>query len=83
MVRALAYIPRRYNSAAEATSLLSSVASLAKILGVLFREKFVKNGQLYHFGENLRRGRQARNFTTNVPKILDLKSSFEPQAAQT
>ena len=23
--------------------------------------------------ENLRRGRQARNFTTNVPKILDLK----------
>ena len=27
--------------------------------------------------ENLRRGRQARNFTTNVPKILDLKSSFE------
>ena len=25
--------------------------------------------------ENLRRGRQARNFTTNVPKILDLKSS--------
>ena len=27
--------------------------------------------------ENLRRGRQARNFTTNVPKILVLKSSFE------
>ena len=27
--------------------------------------------------ENPRRGRQARNFTTNVPKILDLKSSFE------
>ena len=24
-----------------------------------------------------RRGRQARNFTTNVPKILDLKSSSE------
>ena len=24
--------------------------------------------------ENLRRGRQARNFTKNVPKILDLKS---------
>ena len=38
-VRVLAYIPRRYNSAAEATSLLSSVASLAKILGVLFRVK--------------------------------------------
>ena len=27
--------------------------------------------------ENLRRGRQARNLTTNVPKILDLKSSSE------
>ena len=27
--------------------------------------------------ENARRGRQARNFTTNVPKILDLKSSSE------
>ena len=27
--------------------------------------------------ENPSRGRQARNFTTNVPKILDLKSSFE------
>ena len=27
--------------------------------------------------ENPRRGRQARNFTTNVSKILDLKSSFE------
>ena len=27
--------------------------------------------------ENLRRGRQERNFTTNVPKILDLKSSSE------
>ena len=27
--------------------------------------------------ENPRRGRQARNFTTHVPKILDLKSSFE------
>ena len=25
--------------------------------------------------ENPRRGRQARNFTTNVPKIRDLKSS--------
>ena len=31
---------------------------------------------LYMF-ENPRRGRQARNFTTNAPKILDLKSSFE------
>ena len=27
--------------------------------------------------ENPRRGRQARNFTTNVPKIGDLKSSSE------
>ena len=27
--------------------------------------------------ENPRRGRQARNFTTNGPKILDLKSSSE------
>ena len=27
--------------------------------------------------ENPRRGRQARNFVTNVPKILDLKSSSE------
>ena len=27
--------------------------------------------------ENPRRGRTARNFTTNVPKILDLKSSSE------
>ena len=27
--------------------------------------------------ENPRRGRQARNSTTNAPKILDLKSSSE------
>ena len=27
--------------------------------------------------ENSRRGGQARNFTTNVPKLLDLKSSSE------
>ena len=27
--------------------------------------------------ENPRRGRQARNFTTNAPKILGLKSSSE------
>ena len=27
--------------------------------------------------ENPRRGMQARNFTTNVPKILDLNSSSE------
>ena len=30
-----------------------------------------------HTIQNPRRGRQARNFTTNVPKILDLKSSSE------
>ena len=29
--------------------------------------------------ENPRRARQARNFTTYVPKILDLKSSSEPK----
>ena len=27
--------------------------------------------------ENPRRGRQAKHFTTNAPKILDLKSSSE------
>ena len=27
--------------------------------------------------QNPRRGRQARDFTTNVPKILDFKSSSE------
>ena len=27
--------------------------------------------------ENPRRGRQAKNFATNAPKILDLKSSSE------
>ena len=27
--------------------------------------------------ENPRRGRQARNFTTNAPQILDLKSSSD------
>ena len=36
-------------------------------------------GNYTNFGgfENLRRGRQARNLKTNVPKILDLKSSSE------
>ena len=29
--------------------------------------------------ENPRRGRQARNFTINAPKILDLKSSSEQE----
>ena len=35
------------------------------------------NHNIFDRLENPRRGRQARNFTTNVPKILDLKSSFE------
>ena len=32
--------------------------------------------------ENPRRGRQARNFTTNVPKILDLKLSSEQRHSE-
>ena len=32
---------------------------------------------MFYMFENPRRGRQARNFTTNVSKILDLKSSSE------
>ena len=32
---------------------------------------------IFHMFENPRRGMHARNFTTNVPKILDLKSSSE------
>ena len=35
------------------------------------------NFTIFYMFENPRRGRQARNFTTNVPKILDLKSSSE------
>jgi len=35
------------------------------------------NYTIFMMFENPRRGRQARNFTTNVPKILDLKSSSE------
>ena len=35
------------------------------------------NYTIFKMFENPRRGRQARNFTTNVPKILDLKSSSE------
>ena len=34
------------------------------------------NYTIFQMFENPRRGRQARNFTTNVPKILDIKSSF-------
>ena len=32
---------------------------------------------IFYMFENPRRGTQARNFATNVPKILDLKSSSE------
>ena len=32
---------------------------------------------IFYMFENPRRGLQARNFTTIVPKILDLKSSSE------
>ena len=35
------------------------------------------NYTIFKMFENPRRGRQARNFTTNAPKILDLKSSSE------
>ena len=33
------------------------------------------NYTIFQMFENPRGGRQPRNFTTNVPKILDLKSS--------
>ena len=32
---------------------------------------------IFEMFENPRRGRQARNFTRNIAKILDLKSSSE------
>ena len=35
------------------------------------------NYNIFEGLENPRRGRQVGNFTTNVPKILDLKSSSE------
>ena len=35
------------------------------------------NYTIFQMFENPRRVRQARNFTANVPKILDLKSSSE------
>ena len=37
----------------------------------------IGNYTIFYLVENRRRGRQARNFTTNVPKTLDLKSSSE------
>ena len=36
------------------------------------------NFTIFRMFENPRRDREARNFTTNVPKILDLKSFSEP-----
>ena len=39
--------------------------------------KIVHHYTIFYMFENPRRDRQARNFTTNVPKILDLKSSSE------
>ena len=35
------------------------------------------NYTIFQMFENPRRGRQARNFTTNAPKTVDLKSSSE------
>ena len=35
------------------------------------------NYTIFEMFENPRRGTQARNFTTNIPNILDLKSSSE------
>ena len=35
------------------------------------------NYTIFQMFENPRKGGQARNFATNVPKILDLKSSSE------
>ena len=35
------------------------------------------NYTIFGMFENPSRGRQARNFTKNIPKILDLKSSSE------
>ena len=35
------------------------------------------NNTIYYMFENPRTGRQARNFTTKLLKILDLKSSSE------
>ena len=35
------------------------------------------NYTIFQMFEIPRRGRQARNFTTNVPKILDLEIVFE------
>ena len=53
---------------------------LPKILGDLFRVKSVKNGQLYRFfrcSKILGEAGKQEIFTTNVPKIIDLKSFSE------
>ena len=53
---------------------------LPKILGDLSKGKNplkMGNYTISWMFENPRRDRQAINFTTNVPKIPDLKSSFE------
>ena len=37
----------------------------------------MSNYTIFQMFENPRRGRKAKNFTTNVPKIINLKSSSE------
>ena len=59
---------------------MSARKRLSKILGGLFwGQNPLKMGNytILQMFENHRRGRQARNFTTNAQKILDLKSSSE------
>ena len=61
-------------------SKISARKRLPKILGGLFQgQNPLKMGNytILSMFENPRRGRQARNLTTNVPKTLDLKSSSE------
>ena len=52
-MRVFAYIARRYNSAAESTSLLSSVASLAKHITVMSVGKMVKRWANVPFEERI------------------------------
>ena len=52
-MRVFAYIARRYNSAAESTSLLSSVASLAKNITVMSVGKMVKREVNVPFEERI------------------------------
>ena len=63
----------------SANDLERNQKAMPKILGDPFRVKSVKNGQLYHIldvRKSLER-QASKQFTTNVPKILDLKSSSE------